>query len=75
MEMILVAVLSFAGGWFYHTPSALDCRNDALIVTSCPTLTRLDDPTLGGHVLKLQEVAGQYNECRRACVQPAKTAE
>jgi len=68
MEIILALVLGFGGGWYIHQPSAIDCKDDALIVASCPTLTRLDDPSFGGHILKLQEVAGQYNECRKACV-------
>lgn len=68
MEIMLALCIGFAGGWFYKEPSQVDCRNDALIITSCPALTKLDDATFGGHVLKLQEVAGQYNECRKACV-------
>lgn len=74
MEILLALALGFGGGWYLHDPSPIDCKNDALIISSCPPLTRLDDPSFGGFVLKLQEVAGQYNECRTSCL-PAPTAE
>lgn len=70
MEIILALALAFGGGWYLHKPSQLDCKDDALIVASCPTLTPLTDPSFGAHVLKLQEVGGLYNECRKACVNP-----
>ena len=67
MEIVLALVIGFGGGWWVHTPSKLDCRNEALVVTSCPPLTAQTDPTFGGTILKLQEVGGQYRECRAAC--------
>ena len=68
MEILLALVIGFGGGWYVHNPSPIDCTNDALIVASCPPLTPLDDLTFGGHILKLQDMAGTYNECRKACV-------
>lgn len=68
MELLLALVVGFGGGWFYHKPAPIDCKDEALIVSSCPTLTALEDNTFGGHILKLQEVASQYRECRTACV-------
>jgi hypothetical protein len=38
------------------------------VVSSCPKLTELNDPSFGATVLKLVEVAGQYNECREAAL-------
>ena len=68
MEILLYIALGFGGGWYFHTPDAIDCKDDALIIASCPALTPLEDSTFGSHVLKLQEVAGQYRACRTACV-------
>jgi hypothetical protein len=68
MEILLAILLGFGGGWYVHQPDKFDCKEDALIVASCPQLTTLDDATFGGHILKLQEVAGQYRECRQACL-------
>jgi hypothetical protein len=47
------------------------------VVSSCPKLTELNDPSFGATVLKLVEVAGQYNECREAALagQPVKPAD
>lgn len=70
MEIILALLIGLGGGWLLHDQSPLDCKDDALIVASCPTLTPLEDSTFGGHILKLQEVGGLYNECRKACVTP-----
>lgn len=39
---------------------------DPLVVSACPALTPLSDPTFGGTTAKLVEVAGQYRECRCA---------
>ncbi|MNR67924.1 hypothetical protein D3C85_1921700 [compost metagenome] len=46
------------------------------MVSSCPKLSELNDPSFGATVLKLAEVAGQYNECREAALagQPAPKA-
>lgn len=38
------------------------------MVSSCPKLTELSDPSFGATVLKLVEVAGVYNECREAAL-------
>jgi hypothetical protein len=39
-----------------------------LVVSSCPKLTELSDPSFGATVLKLIEVAGIYAECREAAL-------
>lgn len=39
-----------------------------LVVTSCPPLAPLLDPSLGAAVLKLVEWAAQYRECRNAAL-------
>lgn len=46
-------------------------------MSSCPKLTELNDPSFGATVLKLVEVAGQYNECREAALagQPVPKAD
>ncbi len=36
------------------------------MIASCPPLTPLPDDTFGATVNKLAEVAGIYNECRKA---------
>lgn len=43
-------------------------RQNPLIAASCPPLAELLDPYFGSTTLKLAEVAGQYNECRRAAL-------
>jgi len=68
MEILLALTLGFGGGWYLHEPSPIDCKNDALIVASCPPPTPQADPSFGSTILKLQEVGGQYRECRQACV-------
>lgn len=68
MEILLAIALGFGGGWYAHKPDPIDCKDDALIIASCPPLTRLEDATFGGHVIKLQEIASQYRACRTACV-------
>lgn len=68
MEILLAIALGFGGGWYLHKPAPIDCKDEALITASCPPLTRLDDATFGGHVIKLQEIASQYRACRTACV-------
>ena len=69
MEILLAIALGFGGGWWL-TPTKVitDCTDPALIVSSCPPLTMLEDPSFGSHIIKLQEVAGQYKECRKACL-------
>jgi len=37
-------------------------------VASCPAISELTDPSFGATVLKLVELAGQYNECRAAAL-------
>lgn len=39
-----------------------------LVVSSCPELAPLTDPSFGATTLKLIEVAGQYRECRAAAL-------
>lgn len=68
MEILLALLIGFGGGWWVHTPSKFDCRDDALVVASCPPTAPQTDPSFGGTILKLQEVGGQYRECRAACV-------
>lgn len=68
MELLLALALGFAGGWYVHSPSPMDCKDSALITASCPELTPQTDPTFGATILKLQEVGGQYRECRTACL-------
>ena len=68
MEIILALALGFGGGWYFKAPSALDCKDSALVTVSCPEPTPLTDPTFGGFVLKTQELGGQYRECRAACL-------
>lgn len=70
MEILLALILGFGGGWYFHEPSPIDCRDEGLIVSACPELTPQTDPTFGGTILKLQEVGGQYRECRAACITP-----
>ena len=66
MEIILAIVIGFGGGWFFKPVDKVDCIDQTLVIASCPPPTKLTDPSFGGHVLKLQEVAGQYRECRKA---------
>lgn len=68
MEILLAFIVGFGVGWQVHTPSGFDCRDEALVVASCPPPTGQTDPTFGGTILKLQEIGGQYRECRAACV-------
>ena len=72
MEIILAIVLGFGGGWYFKEPTQLDCKNQPLVTTSCPEQTPLIDPTFGGYVLKVQEIGGQYRECRAACLSQPK---
>ena len=41
---------------------------DPMVLTACPALTPLTDPSFGATTLKLIEVAGQYRECRCAAL-------
>lgn len=68
MEIILALLLGAGGGWYLHTPDKFDCKDDALIVASCPDPTPQTDPSFGATILKLQDVGGQYRICREACV-------
>jgi hypothetical protein len=70
MEIILLLslALGFGGGWFLKSPTQLDCVDKSLSTVSCPEPTPLTDATFGGHILKVQELGGQYRECRRACL-------
>jgi len=68
MEILLALALGFGGGLYLNTPSAMDCKNDALVIASCPEPTPQTEPSFGATILKLQEVGGQYRECRAACV-------
>lgn len=58
-------------------PRSPDGLPSPLVVGSCPRLTELSDPSFGATVLKLVEVAGQYNECREAALagQPMPKAD
>ena len=66
MEIILAFVIGFGGGWYFKEPTPLDCQDTPLTTVSCPELTPITDPTFGGYVLKVQEIAGQYRECRQS---------
>lgn len=72
MEIILALVIGFGGGWYFKTPTSLDCKDSALIAVSCPEPTPLTDSSFGGFVLKTQELGGQYRECRTACLSEPK---
>lgn len=74
MEILLALLLGAAGGWYGHTPDKFDCKDDALIIASCPEITPQTDPSFGATILKLQDVGGQYRECRTACLTPKKSA-
>ena len=39
-----------------------------LVVSSCPKLTPLSDPSFGATANKLVEVANQYRDCREAAM-------
>jgi hypothetical protein len=68
MEILLAIVIGFGGGWFFSPVERVECKDDALIISSCPAPSPLTDPSFGGHILKLQEVAGQYRECRKSVI-------
>ena len=72
MELVLIFLLGFGGGWYVHTPDKFDCKDDAQIIAACPPLTKMEDPTFGGYVLQLQIDSGQYRECRQACLPAVK---
>lgn len=63
---ILAAASLLVGCATSTKPSPAPERSQA--VAACPPLTPLDDDTMGGLVLKLQQVAGQYRECRAAAL-------
>lgn len=68
MELLLAFALGGYLGWTWNESDKFDCKNYALIIASCPDLTHQTDPTFGGTILKLQDVAGQYRECQKACL-------
>jgi hypothetical protein len=68
MELLLALLIGFGGGWFLTPAKAADCRDEALVIASCPPPTELTDTSFGGHILKVQEQGAQYRECRAACV-------
>lgn len=71
MELLIALTIGGYLGWTFNEPDKFDCKDDAMIVLSCPELTVQDDPSFGGTILKLQDVAGQYRECRQACLKPS----
>lgn len=68
MEILLALLIGAAGGWYAHTPDKFDCKDEALIIASCPETTPQTDPSFGAIILKLQDVGGQYRICREACL-------
>jgi len=69
MEILLALALGGYLGWTWNEPDKFDCKDEAIIISSCPDLTPQTDPTFGGTIIKLQEVGGQYKECQKACIQ------
>ena len=68
MEIILALLLGAAGGWYAHTPDKFDCKDNALIITSCPEPTPQTGFTFEETILKLEIVGGEYRTCRAACL-------
>jgi len=71
MEILLALLIGFGGGWYVAPTKTVDCRDNALVIASCPPPTEMTDPSFGAYVLKVQEQGGQYRECRAACL-PSK---
>ena len=68
MEILLALALGGYLGWTWNEPDKFDCKSEPLVIASCPNLTPQTDPSFGGTILKLQDVAGQYKECQKACL-------
>ena len=67
MGSILCAGASLLAGCATSTKPS-PAPDQSQVLAACPLLTPLADDTMGAVVLKLQQVAGQYRECRAAAL-------
>lgn len=74
IEALLVASLSFAGGWWVgHEDSAVtvECRNEPLVTSECVDISPPADDSFGATTASYISLVGQYRKCKTACTQKA----
>lgn len=64
---VILAAASLLVGCATSTKPSLEPEKSQ-VLAACPPLTPLADDSMGAVVLKLQQVAGQYRECRAAAL-------
>lgn len=67
--MILIAVLSFGGGWWYGSEDiTVDCKPNPLITAECIEIEPPSDKSFGAAMNGYSSLVTTYRKCKAACV-------